>query len=114
MIPFDYRFHGHNSLSYVYQHGQSQRSSSLTFKYLQNKYRKKSRISVVISKKITKSAVERNRIRRRIYNIVRLYLKQFKLTVDLVIIINNNDINKMPYLDLKNKIEQFFISIKLI
>lgn len=45
------------------------------------------RLAVVVSKKVSKSAVVRNRIRRRIYEIVRLYKADtnLKWPFDLVI-----------------------------
>ena len=43
-------------------------------KYVTNDKRELSRFAVVVSKKVYKSAVKRNRIRRRIYEIIRLYI----------------------------------------
>lgn len=59
----------------------------MVFKYIKNPRRKNPRISVVISKKIHKSAVGRNRIRRRIYEIFRAELPKFNDSFDMTIII---------------------------
>lgn len=72
MISRAHRFHGHGSLRYVYQHGQTVRGPLCALKYVRNKKRKSYRLAVVVSKKVHKSAVKRNRIRRRIYEAVRL------------------------------------------
>ena len=70
MIGRRNRFHGHNALKTVYQHGTTVRGSVISLKFNQNK-RQTYRIAVVVSKKVHKSAVVRNRIRRRIYEICR-------------------------------------------
>lgn len=114
MVPFEYRFHGYNSLRYVYRRGQTTRSTCLTFKFLPNKSRNKPRVAVVVSKKVSKSAVKRNRVRRRIYNIIRLYIKRFKHPIDLIIVVNSLEINNLSYGELKTKIKQYLSSIKII
>ena len=45
-------------------------------KYLENPHRPLPRVAVVIGRKVHKSAVKRNRIRRRIYEIIRPFLRQ--------------------------------------
>ena len=69
MISRPHRFHGHNSLNHVYRKGKVARSQFVNLKYIKNKgdYR----VAVVVSKKVSKKAVIRNRIRRRIFEIVR-------------------------------------------
>jgi ribonuclease P protein component len=47
------------------------RSEFLTLKYAPSK-KDDYRLAIVVSKKVSKSAVKRNRIRRRIYEIVRI------------------------------------------
>ena len=47
------------------------RARLMTVKYVNNPHRKHSRFSVVVSKKVHKGAVGRNRIRRRVYEIIR-------------------------------------------
>lgn len=75
MISQKYRFHGHASLKYVFANGRGLRSSFFTVKYIENPNRHHPRVAVVISKKVYKSAVKRNRIRRRVYEIVRPFLE---------------------------------------
>ena len=67
MIAKQYRFHGYNSLRYVYKQGRTIRGRGLLLKYAPNPQRENCRVAVVVSKKVDKSAVARNRIRRRIY-----------------------------------------------
>jgi len=72
MIQKSHRFHGYGSLNGVYRRGETVREPNLTLKFLRRPSDKPSRVAVVVSKKVSKSAVVRNRIRRRIYEIVRL------------------------------------------
>lgn len=67
MIDREHRFHGHNSLSYVYRQGKTVRVSLCMLRVAPNTRRDTYRTAVVVSKKLSKSAVVRNRIRRRIY-----------------------------------------------
>lgn len=87
MLSHLHRFHGHGSLRYVYRHGKKARSPSLGLSYVKNPNRVHSRFAIVVSKKIYKSAVKRNRLRRRIYEIIRLELEQIQKPYDVVITI---------------------------
>ncbi|NLA43300.1 ribonuclease P protein component [Candidatus Saccharibacteria bacterium] len=100
MLSQAYRFHGHGSLRYVYKNGKTVRCRLFTLRYIDNPRRKLSRFSVVISKKVSKSAVVRNRIRRRIYEIVRTHLPEIKGTYDVVFIVSLSEIADMPYSEL--------------
>jgi len=95
MISSLYRFHGHNSLRYVYSNGKAVRSRVATIKWVQNKHRRHSRVAVVVSKKVIKSAVARNRIRRRVYEFLRPQLPQFGSTYDMVVIITSSEFYTM-------------------
>lgn len=87
MLAKDNRFHGHGSLAYLYKNGTAIRSHLVVIKYLKNPRRTTSRIAVVISKKVHKSAVGRNLIRRRIYEIIRQELPRFSGIYDVAIIV---------------------------
>lgn len=71
MIARLHRFHGYNSLRYTHQKGMVLRGQYCSLKYVRNDRRSSYRVAVVVSKKVSKSAVVRNRIRRRIYEAVR-------------------------------------------
>jgi len=100
MIPSPFRFHGHNSLRYVYTNGKAVRSQPLTIKWVKNTHRSKPRISVVVSKKVIKSAVGRNRIRRRIYEYIRTHIEKLNDVYDIVVITTSPDLKDMPYTEL--------------
>ena len=107
------RFHGHGSLKFVYKNGQATRSSIATVKYVKNPYRSHSRFAVVVSKKVLKSAVRRNRIRRRVYEIIRLELPYIKNDQDVAIIIFSSEVLLMPHKDLKQVIKNILSQAKL-
>jgi ribonuclease P protein component len=70
MITRRHRFHGYGSLKGVYQRGQNVRGGLLSLKFGLRDPKKPYRVAVVVSRKVSKSAVVRNRIRRRVYEIV--------------------------------------------
>jgi ribonuclease P protein component len=71
MIGRKHRFHGYGSVRGVYKDGRTIRDSLLSLKTRQRGAHKPYRVAVVVSKKVNKSAVMRNRIRRRVYEAVR-------------------------------------------
>lgn len=73
MIARTHRFHGHASVRAVYKQGGQVRGALLSLKHSTRQGDKPYRAAVVVSRKVSKSAVVRNRIRRRVYEIVRLY-----------------------------------------
>lgn len=96
MISYKNRFHGHNSLSYVYRNGDVRRSKHLSVKFCKNRHRKDTRVAVVVSKKTCKGAIGRNRIRRRIYEWVRPKINQTNQVYDIVIIVSSAEVRTMP------------------
>ena len=71
MIGRTHRFHGYGSLKRVYQGGRSLRGPLLSLRFAPRAPGRPYRVAVVVSRKVSKSAVVRGRIRRRIYEIVR-------------------------------------------
>lgn len=105
MINRIHRFHGHNSLRYVYQNGQTVRSSQMALKYVLNTRRTQYRLAIVISKKVTKSAVKRNKLRRRIYEQVRLREAEIKKPYDLVITVFHDQLLEIKSTELQRLID---------
>ena len=71
MIGRTNRFHGRNALNAVYRRGSTVRAPMLNLRFASRDPRRPYRVAVVVSRKVSKSAVTRNRIRRRIYAAVR-------------------------------------------
>lgn len=106
MLAFKYRFHGHGSLRFVYAYGQAVRSRLMTVKYSRHPKRKTPRVAVVVSKKVYKGAVGRNRIRRRLYELIREELPRLNDNQDLVLIVFSSDILEMPADELRASVKQ--------
>lgn len=108
MLSYKNRFHGHGSLRYVYTNGDSIRSQKIVVKFTRNSRRKDSRFAVVVSKKVLKSAVGRNRIRRRVYEIIRKEIPRIDGTFDVVVMIFHNSVKDMPHEELRQIIVDSF------
>ncbi len=113
MIAFLYRFHGHSSLRYVYKNGHAIRSHLVTIKYSPNSHRKNSRFSVVVSKKVLKSAVGRNRIRRRIYEVIRHEHPKLNGVYDVALLVFSSEVISLPADELTKVIRELFESANL-
>lgn len=113
MLSVNHRFHGHGSLRYVYKNGQAIRSHLITIKYVSNSHRKHSRFAVVVSKKVHKSAVGRNRIRRRLYEIIRQEIPKLRAPHDVAMLVFSSEILAMPADDLKETVIQLFTQADL-
>lgn len=68
MLGRTHRFHGYNSLRGVYRRGRMVRGPLMSLRFIEHgSSNKPYRAAVVVSRKVNKSAVVRNRIRRRVY-----------------------------------------------
>lgn len=101
MLAQKNRFHGHASLKYVYRNGRVSRSRLFAVRSIENPRRKESRCSVVVSKKVLKSAVGRNRIRRRVYHVLHAELANFPQAQDVVVGVCSSEVMTMPSGELK-------------
>ncbi len=104
MISTKHRFHGYGSLRYVYQNGRTVRGPLSALKFVANKKRTTYRLAVVVSKKVHKSAVTRNRIRRRLYEVVRGHESEINGAYDIVITVYHEQIAKIPAGDLEDTV----------
>jgi ribonuclease P protein component len=101
MLSHKYRFHGHGSLRYVYRNGQTARNRNIAIRFSPNKHRASSRIAVVVGKKILKSAVKRNRIRRRIFEVLRVHWEYLAGNTDMVITVFSAELLTMTHEELE-------------
>jgi ribonuclease P protein component len=108
MLSFAHRFHGHGSLRYVYKNGQAIRSRLITLKYTTNPHRQHSRFAVVVSKKVHKSAVGRNRIRRRLYEVIRHELPKITASHDVAVMVFSSEVMHLPHEELVELVTQLF------
>ena len=92
MIDKKHRFQGYGSLRFVYQKGEVLRGPYCALKYVANRRRSTYRVAVVVSRKVHKSAVVRNRIRRRMYEAFRSEAHNIKDAYDLVFIVYSDQL----------------------
>lgn len=95
MITRSHRFHGLNSLRHVYTHGRTVRSPLVAVKFELNPKRSAYRAAVVVSRKVHKSAVVRNRIRRRVYEILRRSEGSISGPHDIVVTVFSEEVAAM-------------------
>lgn len=101
MISRKHRFKGHNSVQKV----RSKPVRGPGFSVFAVRTRRPWRAAVVVSKKVHKSAVKRNRIRRRFYELIRLYDKEHALpSVDMVFIIHDASLSMSDHADLQKSV----------
>lgn len=105
MIRVRHRFHGHNSLNGVYSRGQTVRSPHISLKYTVRRRGQAYRVAVVVSRKVHKSAVVRNRIRRRVYEIVRQSDEALLVEKDLIFTVFSEQIATVENAKLASTIE---------
>ncbi|MEM6997313.1 MAG: ribonuclease P protein component [Patescibacteria group bacterium] len=103
MISNTFRFHGHGSLKYLFRHGKGTRTKYATVKYVQNPKRKNYRLAVIVSKKVAKSAVTRNRIRRRIYELIRKNIDGMP-NLDIAIIVHDERVSTVDHTELERSL----------
>jgi ribonuclease P protein component len=104
MIGRVFRFHGHGSLRYVYRNGKTVRGPLCALKYVRNERRDKYRLAIVVSKKVHKSAVVRNRIRRRIYEVFRQEAPRITDAYDMVLTVFSDTIGTLEPEELRRVI----------
>ena len=113
MLSQKYRFHGHGSLRYLYRNGQTVRNRSILLKYCENKHRVNSRVAIVVGKKVAKSAVKRNRIRRRVFEIVRKHWDHIKPHHDISLTIFSAEFVTLPADELERQVVGVLLQARL-
>lgn len=114
MISKLHRFSGPSSIRYVLRKGRVIRGSYVNVRYAKNSRTNDFRASVVVSKKVTKSAPKRNRIRRRIYEIIRLNAPNHLSNHDLVVIVLQDSVATIPQKELEQIIIDYLQQIEKV
>ena len=101
MISQKNRFHGLGSVRAVGRGSQKVRGELFSVRYKKNPRRKEYRLAVVVSKKTQKSAVARNRMRRRIYELFREIEKDISAS-DIVIVVHSDQVATIEHPKLRS------------
>lgn len=100
MLSKKYRFHSRGGVRYVYQKGKTVRGAKASLVFCENT-KGFTRMAVVVSKKVDKTAVGRNLIRRRVYEVLRKNLEYIPKGNDYVFVVFSKDIAKMEFSELE-------------
>ncbi len=95
MLSKKYRFHSRGGVKYVYRHGKTVRSAKMSLVFVPNE-RGFTRVAVVVSKKVERTAVGRNRMRRRVYEVLRRNFDSVPKKVDYVFVVYSKEVMRMP------------------
>ena len=112
MLSKKFRFHSRGGVHSTYQNGDTFRGGRISLVFTENS-RKKQRFAVVVSKKVLKSAVGRNRIRRRVYEAIRLERPRVSMPCDCIFVIYNKDVADLPFKELRGLIRDLLSEAKL-
>jgi len=100
-MSFLNRFHGSRDIRFILKKGSHAKSELVSVrKYKSNK----ARIAVIVSKKVHKHAVVRNKIRRRIVSIVNAVRNDQNSTDDMIFIVKSSEVAKMDFDELEKQI----------
>lgn len=100
MLSRKYRFHSRGGVRYTYKDGKTLRHKDLNLIYAPNS-RHHQRFAVVVSKKVLKSAVGRNRIRRRVYEAIRLELPTYPYKNDCIFVVYTKEFAHVPFSEIR-------------
>lgn len=108
MLSRVYRFHGLGSLRALYKRARVVRSPYVSLKYAANERRTASRVAVVVGRKVSKAAVVRNRIRRRVYEAVRRRMPAFQPShaYDLSFVVYDERLSSLPADELQKTVDR--------
>jgi len=86
MLPTKNRLKKKKDFEKILKEGRSVKWDGLALKYYSNSF-KESRFGIIVSKRVSKRAVVRNKIKRRIREILRRELKKIKKGQDIILFV---------------------------
>jgi ribonuclease P protein component len=106
MLAKQNRFSGNKSLVPVQRAGKFVRAGFFQMRYFvdSKNSNRPFRIAVVVSKKIDKRAVVRNRIRRRVFEAYRSQAQSVPKSVDIMLVVHSVDVASMPFESIKSSL----------
>lgn len=112
MLSRKYKLKKDNDFKKVFKQGKNYQSDFIKIKVLKNDL-EFSRFGLIVGLKISKKATQRNRIKRRLEEIVRLKLKQIKSGFDIVVLVNQ-EITEKNYQAIEKTLISLFKKANLI
>lgn len=111
MLPRKNRLKRKKEFERVFKEGETKKEDFLFLKWLKNNL-PISRFGFVVSRKISRKATQRNKIRRRLREIVRLKIPKIKKGIDGILVALPG-LEKKDFLEIKETIEKIFKKAKL-
>jgi ribonuclease P protein component len=112
MLNSKYRFHRRNHVNRVHKQGKSGRSGALSIRYRIAEGGDQTKFAVVVSKKVAKSAVVRNRIRRRVFEVIRAEQPNLQPGLEAVIGVYDASVADMPFAELKKTVHSLLAQVQ--
>ncbi len=112
MLNKKYRFHSRGGVRYVYQKGKTIRKPKMSLVFTENT-RGYTRVAVVVSKKVDKTAVGRNKIRRRVYEAIRLNFDDLPKKTDYIFVVYAKSVAVMPFDELEKVLSELVQEAKV-
>lgn len=113
MLPVSYRLKKTKDFEKIFKFGKSFSQNGLNFKFINKSNSSKKRIGFIISSKVIKKANKRNRLRRKLQEIVRKRINLIKKNIDGIFIIRE-DLNSQKSKDLALLIDKLLKKTHLI
>lgn len=112
MLPKKYRLKHKKDFEAVFKQSKEVQYNGfvLRVKFTQNPT---SRFGIIISGKVVKRAVRRNKLRRQIYEIIRTLMPKLKGPIDVVFIVKSTP-EKIDFITLQNIIKTLFRKLNLM
>jgi ribonuclease P protein component len=112
MLKRKYRLTKNKDFEKIVKKGKSYFSDEIVLKWIENGL-PFSRFGIVVSLKVDKKATIRNKIKRRIRDILSKNLEMIKAGYD-ILILTRSEIKNLNYWQLKEKLENLFKKTKLL
>ncbi len=112
MLPVQNRLKKKKDFDVVFRKGRSFREDFLSIKIIPNDL-EFSRFGLVVGQKVSKKAVSRNKVKRRLREAIRMELPNIKKGVD-VILMTSPEIAGKDFLEIEKRIKEIFIKAKIL
>lgn len=107
MLPKQRRIRKSSEYKRIFQDGKVVFSDIFIFKYLENN-EDMTRFGIIVSTKVSKKAVKRNKVKRQISAILELMLKDVKEGYDCAIMVKKGIGDTFKFHELKKQIQHLF------
>lgn len=111
MISAKNRFHGRKNIVGMYNNASVIRTKEFQLRYKPKKPKSDFKVAVVVSKKTAKTAVARNRIRRRLYEWIRLNIPP-SYEYDIMLTVFDEGFARVSSETLQKQLKEVFAKVR--